>query len=77
MTQTGETCAPPFAGSVKARVPGLADDGETHDQIGRRHMVAGFFRPFDATHGVVAEIFGQACIDKFFRITESIKIKVI
>ena len=40
-------------------------------------MAGGLFRPLDQTHGIVAEILAQPSIFKFFRMIETIKIKVI
>ncbi len=52
---------------------------ETEDEreVGRRNMARGFFRPFDQTDGIVAEILAQTSIDELFRVVETIKIKVI
>ncbi len=46
-------------------------------QIGRRQIRLRPVRPFDQTECAICKVFIQACIEKFFRVTESIKIKVI
>lgn len=42
-----------------------------------RHKGRAFVRPFDQANTLVAEVLLKACIDKFFRVREPIKIKVI
>ncbi len=42
-----------------------------------REIAGSLFRPFDKADTVISEIFFQSSIDKFFRIIETIKIKVI
>ncbi len=50
---------------------------EDEHEVGRRNVARGFFRPFNQTDRVVAEILAQTSIDKLFRVVETIKIKVI
>ena len=60
-----------------ARVWPISRKAKDERKIGLRHIAGGLFRPLDQAHGIVTEIFTQACIFKFFWLIESIKIKVI
>lgn len=50
---------------------------ENDREIGTRDVRTGAIGPFQQTHGTTVEILVQARIEKFIRITESIKIKVM
>ncbi len=52
-------------------------DGQTQPQIGGRQVVAGAFRPFDEADSVALEVFIEPGIKVFFRLVESIEIKVV
>ena len=52
-------------------------DGQTQRQIGWRQIVARAFRPFDEADSVALEVFIEPCIKVFFRLVESIEIKVV
>ena len=45
--------------------------------IGGRQIRASFFRPFDEADAIAQKVFVKARINKFFRLFEPIKIKVI
>lgn len=50
---------------------------EPHAQVGRGQMGLRAVGPFDQADGGGGEEFVQSCIEKFFRNTEPIKIKVV
>ena len=52
-------------------------DGQTQSQIGGRQVVARAFRPFDEADSVALEVFVESCIKVFFRLIESIEIKMV
>jgi hypothetical protein len=54
-----------------------AINGEAEAQVGVRQIGNGMLRPFDQADAVASKVFIQARIQIFFRLTESIKIKVI
>jgi hypothetical protein len=46
-------------------------------QVGRGKVIPCLLRPFDEADRLALKVFVQACIEVFFRLTESIKIKVM
>jgi len=54
-----------------------ASHGKPDVQVGGGQIGDGLLRPFDQADAIASEVFVQACIQIFFRLIESIKIKVI
>ena len=55
----------------------VADDGKRNTQVGRGKVIPGLVRPFDEADRPALKVFVQARIQVFFRLAESIKIKVM
>lgn len=55
----------------------LGDDDQAQPQVGGRQITACTFRPFDETDTLALEVFVESRIKVFFRLVESIKIKVV
>lgn len=65
------------AGRDEIGLASLIGDGQTQSQIGGRQILARTFRPFDEADSVALEVFIEPCIKVFFRLVESIEIKVV